>query len=234
MEKTLPAALTRIDHAFSLAGLPVRLVGGAVRDIVMGKQPKDWDMATPALPAHTLEILETIGKPFDLSNGHGTVSIVLDDEMYEITTLRKDVETDGRHAKVEFVSDFQTDAARRDFTFNAMSMDIITREVFDFFGGQDDLARGVVKFVGEPRQRLREDYLRMLRYYRFLGKMNFMETLDMPSLHATFDERDGLKTVSGERVWMEVQQMMLMPQATRDHLVDLMQATGVWDVVVNR
>lgn len=225
---TLPQALYDIAGAFARNGQQVRLVGGAVRDLVMGWQPKDWDLATDAVPERTMQILEEIGKPFDMSNGHGTVSIIIDGETYEITTLRKDVETDGRHAKVEFVTDFKQDAARRDFTFNAMSMDIITGMVFDYFGGQQDLADGVVRFVGNPTQRVEEDYLRILRYFRFMGKMGFFK-LDMPSFSACGERCEGLRQVSGERIWMEVKQIMLMK--TADKLVDMMQEIGVWYVI---
>jgi tRNA nucleotidyltransferase (CCA-adding enzyme) len=228
MEKTLPQALFNIAGAFARHNREVRLVGGAVRDIVMGKQPKDWDMATNALPQRTMEILEEIGKPYDLSNGHGTISIQLDGETYEITTLRVDAETDGRHAKVEFVNDWKLDAARRDFTFNAMSMDVLTGEIFDYFAGQIDLLKETVRFVGDPAKRIQEDYLRILRYFRFIGKMGFFE-IDRDAFAAVRDNRAGLAKVSGERVWMEVKQMMAMECAAM--LVQQMQVTGVWEQV---
>jgi tRNA nucleotidyltransferase/poly(A) polymerase len=225
-----PPALRVIAQAFDNADSNVRLVGGAVRDIVMGKQPKDWDMATPALPEQTMKLLETIGKPFDLSNGHGTISIILDGETYEITTLRVDAETDGRHAKVEFVTDYEQDAARRDFTMNAMSMDIITGEVFDYFGGKMDIANRIVRFVGNPDQRIQEDYLRILRFFRFAARYNWH--MDVQALFACERNAAGLNQISGERIWMEVKQIMATENA--DTFVKYMRDTGVWEVIINR
>ena len=227
MTKDTPQALYDIAGAFAHHNHRVRLVGGAVRDIVMGKQPKDWDLATDALPARTLEILEELGKPFDLSNGHGTVSIILDGETYEITTLRVDAETDGRHAKVEFVTDFALDAARRDFTFNAMSQNILTGQVFDYFGGQQDLAENEVRFVGDPDKRIQEDYLRILRYFRFLGRMDSSPADDQ--IAAVERNAAGLKQISGERIWMEVKQIVTGPNA--DYVMFHTKQTGVWDTI---
>lgn len=224
----LPNALHDIAEAFGRNGHEVRLVGGAVRDVVMGKQPKDWDMATDAVPERTLQILEEIGKPFDLSNGHGTVSIIIDGETYEITTLRKDVETDGRHAKVEFVTDFKADAARRDFTMNAMSMDIVTGEVFDYFGGRADINERVIRFVGNPHQRIREDYLRILRFFRFALRYGWaMNTLDLDAIRCNVH---GLRQVSGERIWSEVKRMVTC--RAFENYQRIMKDVGVWDVIV--
>lgn len=230
MKEFLPQALYDIAGAFARNGREVRLVGGAVRDIAMGKTPKDWDMATNALPERTLAILEEIGKPFDLSNGHGTVSIILDGETYEITTLRVDAETDGRHAKVKFVDDFKLDAARRDFTINAMSMNILTLEPFDYFNGLEDIENQVIRFVGNPAERMVEDYLRILRFFRFAARYNWK--MDLEALEEIANHATGLRQISGERIWMEVKQIMVTEHA--DIYVEYMRKFGVWDVIINR
>jgi tRNA nucleotidyltransferase/poly(A) polymerase len=230
MENTLPSAVRKLADLFAQQGTEVRCVGGAVRDIVMDRKPKDWDMATPALPERTFQILEQIGKPFDLSNGHGTVSIILDDETYEITTLRVDAETDGRHAKVEFVNDWKLDAARRDFTFNAMSMDPLTGRLFDFFGGEQDIRDKMVRFVGVPAARIQEDYLRILRFFRFACRFDF--DVAPTDLAAVIQNVAGLDKVSGERIWMEIKQIVVMERAL--DYIELMKAVGVWNQIVNR
>jgi tRNA nucleotidyltransferase/poly(A) polymerase len=230
MEKQfqIPVELRVITKLFYEAGEDVRIVGGAVRDLVMGVKPKDWDMATTALPEITMQILEKIGRPYDLSNGHGTISINLDGETYEITTLRKDVDTDGRHAKVEFVTDFQADAARRDFTINAMSINAVTEEIFDYFGGQLDVCNKLIRFVGKPAERIQEDYLRILRFFRFAARYNWHMAVD--ALIAIERNAEGLRQISGERIWMEVKQIMQYPNT--DAFVQDMKNAGVWDVIM--
>jgi tRNA nucleotidyltransferase/poly(A) polymerase len=187
-------------------------------------------MATPAKPEETMKILEQLGRPYDLSNGHGTISINLDGETYEVTTLRKDIETDGRHAKVEYVTDFEEDAARRDFTMNAMSMIVPTGEVFDYFGGQDDINSRIVRFVGNPDERIKEDYLRILRYFRFAARYRWF--LEPKAMFAIERLRNGLNQISAERIWMEMKQIVTTEFA--DDYVQFMRQLGVWDVVINR
>lgn len=230
MEKDFPPALITLAGAFARNGFEARLVGGAVRDLVMGKQPKDWDMATNALPHQTMKVLEEVGKPFDMSNGHGTVSVVLDGETYEVTTLRVDAETDGRHAQVVFVEDFKLDAGRRDFTMNAMSMDVLTGEVFDYFHGQYHLQMNTLQWVGDADARMQEDYLRMLRYFRFAGRYSMHMTEN--DLNAVKRNVAGLKKVSGERFAMEMDKILTGPNAAL--MMKVMQETGVLDVVFFR
>ena len=166
----ISAAIIKLDKVFKNNKHEMRIVGGAVRDIALGKSPKDIDFATDATPDEMMEILDKAGirhKPTGLE--HGTITAILDNEPFEITTLRADTETDGRHAKVEFVKSWKEDAKRRDLTYNAMSMDI-EGNVYDYFGGMDDLQDKVSKFVGDAEERITEDYLRILRYFRFQGR----------------------------------------------------------------
>jgi tRNA nucleotidyltransferase (CCA-adding enzyme) len=230
MKIVTPPGVLDIANLFFENGEEVRCIGGSVRDSVMGKQPKDWDMATPAAPERTMKLLESLGRPYDLSNGHGTVSIVLDGETYEITTLRVDAETDGRHAKVQFVTDWELDSARRDFTFNAMSMDPLTGRLFDYFRGEDDIQDKKIRFVGVTVDRIREDYLRILRFFRFAGRFGFQ--IDFNDIQAITLNMRGLDKVSGERIWMEVRQILELDSATA--VVNTMKMCGVWNQIVNR
>lgn len=186
---------------------PIRVVGGCVRDVLSNKIPKDWDMCTSAKPEQTFEILKSAGlKPYDISNGHGTVCFDYDNETIEITTLRVDEKTDGRHAKVRFVDDFKLDASRRDFTINAMSMDR-DYKIYDYFNGQSDLINRKINFVGRPAIRIKEDYLRILRFFRFVGRFSSYDKIDNKTALDIFNNREGLKKISGERIWSEMQQI---------------------------
>ena len=166
----MAAAETRqVIEALAADGAEARFVGGCVRDAVLGRPVKDIDVATPLVPAEVTKRLEAAGiKVVPTGIEHGTVTAVVAHRPYEITTLRRDVETDGRHAKVAFTDDWEADAARRDFTMNALSCRA-NGEVFDYFGGLKDLRQGRVRFVGDAKERIREDVLRLLRFYRFVA-----------------------------------------------------------------
>lgn len=229
--RNLPRGVKLARTLFTLKHLPIRLVGGCVRDMIQGKPPKDYDLCTPAKPDVVFQILNEGGmKPFDLSNGHGTVSYVYEQDTYEITTLRVDAETDGRHARVEFVEDFALDAERRDFTFNALSADISSGQIYDYFGGVEDLRARQVRFVGDADKRIQEDYLRILRYFRFVGRMGSAPYHDQ--IVAIERNVAGLDKVSGERIWMEVQKILTGPDA--DFVMAHMKQTGVWDRITCR
>lgn len=220
MPYIFPPAVQKAFEVFETKA-EIRICGGAVRDLLLGKTPKDWDMCTAATPDVVLYILENAGlRPFDLSNGHGTVSFVYEGDTVEITTLRVDEKTDGRHAEVRFVDDFKLDAARRDFTINGMSMSF-NGWVHDYFGGIKDLQNGIVRFVGNVEERITEDYLRILRYCRFVGRFSdFNRHQEVPHV-AIKRHKEGLKQISGERIWMEMQQIFAGPQS--DQVVMLMQ-----------
>lgn len=211
-------------------GAETRMVGGPVRDALLGLRPKDLDLCTDATPTAMLEAADAAGvksfptlaevrkNPVLWTQGglkHGTVSFVVNKQVIEVTTLRRDVETDGRHATVEFVSDFRQDAARRDFTFNAMSVDRAGR-LHDHFGGERDLGLGIVRFVGRADDRIQEDYLRILRYFRFHGRYSSSTADKHPdvmevheaSLSAVNRNAAGLRNVSGQRMWQEMSKIL--------------------------
>lgn len=201
--------------AFATAGHDVRVVGGAVRDGLLGMTPKDIDLATNATPDQMVEIARKANIPY-IPTGlqHGTITLLVNGVPYEVTTLRVDVETDGRHAKVEFTTDWRADAARRDLTINAMSYDPRTDQLYDYFGGAEDLRYGVVRFVGDPADRLDEDVLRILRYYRFHGRFS-SGAHDDATVDAITRKRFMLDRISGERVWMEKRRILAHASATR-------------------
>jgi tRNA nucleotidyltransferase (CCA-adding enzyme) len=195
-------------HLLENAGHPTRWVGGYVRDSLMGHRPKDVDLATSATPDIVSWILKVNGiQVIETGLQHGTVTAVMNGIGYEITTLRKDVQTDGRHAVVEYVSDWKEDAARRDFTFNAMSIDK-WGNLFDYFGGEADLKNKIVRFVGDPNKRITEDYLRILRYLRFHSRYSFGMPFDPLIVDAIKANASGLSNISKERIWMEVSKIM--------------------------
>lgn len=209
------------------AGAQVRAVGGAVRDLVAGLPFKDIDVATDYRPEDVMDLFEEAGLdviPTGLK--HGTVTVVVEGEPFEITTLRADLSTDGRHAEVAFVNDFRVDAERRDFTINAMSADR-SGKVYDYFGGVEDLNSGRVRFVGDAEQRVQEDYLRILRYFRFRGRFGLSD--DQPSLMAIKQHATGLEKISVERIWREISQILSL-QRSSSQLVS-MESLGVLQVI---
>ena len=218
-----PAQRQALAHIWAV--LPhARLVGGVVRDLLAGRSVADVDIATPEPPEHVQAALEAVGiKVVPTGLAHGTVTAVIESAPYEITTLRQDTETDGRHAVVSWTQDWQQDAARRDFTINAMSRD---KEgvLFDYFGGQADLQAGHVRFVGQAAQRIEEDALRILRFFRFQGRYGHGQP-DVQAVTAIEKRTDLLKKLSVERVWSELQRLLVGPQAAQQVL--LMARLGV-------
>lgn len=224
-----PAALGPI---FSKAGYGLRLVGGCVRDHLTGRAPKDIDLCSEAVPDEVVRIAAKAGlKTIPTGIEHGTVTVLVGGEPHEITTLRRDVSCDGRHAEVAFTDDWVEDAARRDLTINSMSMDL-RGAIFDPFGGRDDVRTRTVRFVGEPDRRIREDYLRILRFYRFATKFpegGRAPVLDSDGLLAIGRNREGLRGVSPERVWSEIRQTIGRPLGAR--LLSDLSDRGVAEVV---
>lgn len=202
-----------------------RFVGGAVRDAIAGgTRVGDVDIATPLPPDRVMGLLKSAGiKVVPTGIDHGTVTAVIDGVHFEITTLRRDVKTYGRHADVVFTDDWREDAARRDFTINAMSM-TQTGEVFDYFTGRDDLAAGRVRFVGDAATRIREDVLRLLRFFRFhayYGK----GVPDSDGLAAAGAAAHLIPTLSAERVWKELSRIFESPDPAG--ALELMEGAGV-------
>lgn len=220
-----PAFLAEPAPAAVLAALPgARAVGGCVRDALADRPVNDVDVAAPLPPDAVAPLLRAAGmKVFETGLAHGTLTAVLGDQPVEVTSLRRDVATDGRHAEVEWTTDWREDAARRDFTMNAMSLAADGR-LWDYFGGREDLAAGRVRFVGDPATRLREDYLRALRFFRFQARYGRGEP-DPAALGAIRAAVPGLARLSAERVWMELKRVFQAPNPA-DALA-LMAATGV-------
>lgn len=206
---TAPAAL-RILGVLDAGGAEARFVGGCVRDALLGRPVRDVDIATDALPERVVELLGAEGvKVVPTGIEHGTVTAVLDGRAYEITTLRRDIETDGRRAVVGFTDDWREDAARRDFTMNALSLSP-GGSLHDYFGGAGDARAGRVRFVGDPERRIREDVLRILRFFRFLAHYGRGEP-DGAALDACAGLSHLLPTLSAERVRAEMLRLLEAP-----------------------
>jgi poly(A) polymerase len=194
-------------------GEEARVVGGAVRNALLGLPLGDIDIATTAPPSEVTHRAQTAGfKVVPTGIEHGTVTVVADKRAFEVTTLREDVETFGRHAKVAFGRDWKRDAERRDFTINALS---VSRDgtVHDYVGGLADIDARRVRFIGDPAQRIAEDYLRILRFFRFHAAYGDGEP-DPEGVAACIAARAGLDGLSRERIRMEVMQLLVAKRAT--------------------
>lgn len=205
-----------------------RFVGGAVRNTLLGKPVTEVDIATPHVPEKVRELLTSAGiKAVPTGIEHGTITAVVDGQPYEVTTLRRDVETDGRRAVVAFTTDWAEDAQRRDFTMNALFASA-DGEVLDTVGGIADLKAGHVRFVGDPVTRIREDYLRILRLFRFHAFYGRGD-IDAAALHAAAQEKDGIAKLSGERIAKEM--LRLMEAEKSATVLYAMQHAGILDQV---
>lgn len=214
-ERLPPAEWTRRpDLAGLIAALGpgnARYVGGAVRDTLLGIPVKDVDIATPLRPEAVIARLRAAHiRSIPTGIDHGTVTAALPLGPVEITTLRHDVSTDGRRATIAFASDWREDAARRDFTINALYADPASGEIFDYFHGLGDLAERRVRFIGDARQRIREDHLRILRYFRFQARFG-SQPADMESESACAELAATLKGLSRERIGMETMNLLALP-----------------------
>lgn len=253
-----PKRLKRIkflSELFKADGFELRIAGGAVRDIIRGKEPKDIDFATTARPEQSLDIVkrhEDLLRIIVTTAGqkHGTVAVKFkeaeidfkriklshedqneisqqarlvdqkgdatkqeepeydDESPYEITTLRCDKLTDGRHAEVEFINDWHKDAERRDLTINAMFLTLDDGRLIDYFDGESDLKQGIVRFVGDADKRIKEDYLRIMRFFRFWSRYGRGRRPDDVTLKVLRDNLDGLNQISGERIWQEIKKTL--------------------------
>lgn len=188
----------------------LRFVGGAVRDALAGLKGFDLDMATDLSPDELVEACSENGlRTVPIGIKFGTVGVIINDKVLEVTSLRKDIKTDGRHAEVVFTTDWEADASRRDLTINAVYADE-KGNVFDYYDGIKDLEQGVVRFIGNPDHRIKEDYLRILRFFRFYSLFG-KEPINAKALKACIENRDGLKTLSIERIRDELGKILLTP-----------------------
>ncbi len=191
-----------------------RVVGGAVRDTLLGLPVADLDLATRHRPEEVVRRLEAAGiRSVPTGIAHGTVTAVLPGGPVEVTTLRRDVSTDGRHATVAFSDDWREDAARRDFTINALYADALSGELFDYFAGLADLDERRVRFIGDPLKRIAEDHLRILRFFRFMAR--FGDQPDEAGLEACVARANDLMALSRERIADEFLKLLIARDAVR-------------------
>jgi poly(A) polymerase len=211
---TAPETRAVMD-ALMAFGADVRFVGGCVRDALCNRPVTDIDIATPDLPDTVMQLLTSVGiKAIPTGIDHGTITAVINKKTFEITTLRRDVKTDGRHAEVEFGTSWIEDAKRRDFTINTLSASL-DGDVYDPGSAISDLSYGWVKFVGRASERIEEDYLRILRFYRFYGSFT-QPYADIDAIAACRTAAPNLQKLSGERIRQEFLKILLV-----DHPAEL-------------
>lgn len=219
----------RVLSILNADGEEARIVGGAVRNQLLGRAITDVDIATTALPQLVMERAAKAGvKAVPTGVDHGTVTLVVNGRPFEVTTLRRDHETDGRHAKVIFGRDWRADAERRDFTINALYCDA-DGTILDLVGGIADIEKALLRFIGDASARITEDYLRILRFYRFFAWYGSGRP-DADGIRATTRLKDGLEKLSAERVWSELRKTLAAPDPSRALL--WMRQTGVLTAVL--
>jgi len=246
MKSSLYCNAERLQDLLTKSGFTTLAAGGCVRDFLLGVDPSDYDLATKATPEQVKQICSANNlKVIDTGLKHGTVSVLIDDNCFEVTTLRVDKECDGRHAEIEYTTSFEQDALRRDLTINSLFMDLTTQSVVDYVGGISDITNRVLRFTGDPLLRIKEDHLRILRLFRFhsrLGPLGFriaglsrkvaMENLSLVRLVSRERQRDELlKILTGEiksipeeiffTLIPELQQMSGCTQNCSHHLYDV-------------
>jgi len=211
------------------AGFEARFVGGAVRNALLGRPVKDLDIATTAKPEQVIAVAEKAGlSVIPTGLAHGTVTVVSHGKAFEVTTLREDIATDGRHAQVQFTTAWEADAQRRDFTINALYCDA-RGNIFDPLGGLPDILSLTVRFIGSPDRRIAEDYLRILRFFRFFAEYS-PNIPDQSALAACVRRRRGLHQLSRERVRQEFLKLLSAPRALA--AVEIMYTHGLIGMVV--
>lgn len=225
ISKFLKKASSAIDIIEVLGNQNAKFVGGCVRDAILGKQAKDIDIASSLKPNQVIEVLQKANiKTIPTGIKHGTITAIYKNQTFEITTLRKDVTTDGRHAEVAFTDSWQEDAKRRDFSINALYFNT-KGEIFDYFNGLEDLKSKKVIFIGDAKTRIEEDNLRILRYFRFFqrfgGKTHNKETLNIIGANINL-----LKNLSGERIFNELSKIFSNKKAEQSF--NTMQSLGVF------
>lgn len=203
----------RLFDAVEAHGGTLRFVGGAVRDTLAGRHNNfDLDLASDLSPDELVEACEDYGlKTVPIGLKFGTIGVIIDNQALEVTSLRRDVITDGRHAEVEFTDDWSVDASRRDLTINAVYADLYGN-VFDYYNGINDLENGIVRFIGNPDERIKEDYLRIMRFFRFYSIFS-KQPMNKEALKACVANKDGLRTLSIERVRDELFKLLVTPKA---------------------
>ncbi len=204
--------LSNLRQIYKDYGYDIRFVGGCVRDDLLGIPTNDYDLASPMPATEALDVLHQAGfKVIPTGLAHGTITVIIDSVPYEITTLRKDVSTDGRHAIIETTNNWEEDAHRRDFTINALYQDF-EGTIYDYTKGVDDLKNGIVRFIGNPEDRIQEDYLRILRYFRFAQRYaKHTLSKELTLLFKTYAST--IQTLSKERITQEFLKIIDHPNA---------------------
>jgi tRNA nucleotidyltransferase/poly(A) polymerase len=221
--------LQKLLAVLSADGEEARIAGGAVRNALLGEPVTDIDIATTCLPDETEKLSAAAGfKPVPTGKAHGTITVVAHGKPFEVTTLRADVETHGRHATVAFGRDWQVDAERRDFTINALYA-TAEGQVVDLVGGIEDLNKRNLRFIGNAEDRIREDYLRILRFYRFFAWYGSGRP-DAEGIKASARLKSGLSQLSAERIWAELKKLFSAPDPSRALL--WMRQSGVLTAVL--
>jgi poly(A) polymerase len=216
--------LASVFALFAAAGHEVRAVGGSVRNTLLGHPVTDIDLATPVVPEEVMRLATSAGMHAHPTGiDHGTVTIVAEGHPFEVTTLRRDVETDGRRAVVAFTTDWSEDASRRDFTINAIYA-LADGSLYDPTGGLDDLTARRVRFIGKAEDRIREDYLRILRFFRFSAAYGEGD-LDGDGLRAASALKAGIQSLSGERIGAEMLKLLVAPRAAA--VIETMQSSSI-------
>lgn len=221
--------LQEVMRVIAKAGGDIRVAGGAIRNSMLGEPINDVDLATTMLPENVMRVCQAAGfgvHPTGLE--HGTLTVVNKGQPFEVTTLRRDVETDGRRASVLFTGDWQEDALRRDFTINAMYCDAVGK-IYDFTTGCRDILRKRVRFVGDPEQRIEEDYLRILRFFRFHARFG-KGSPDKAGLAACAKHKLGLKKISAERIQSEIMKLLIAPRAVET--LKVMASAGILKTII--
>ncbi|MFT3730031.1 MAG: CCA tRNA nucleotidyltransferase [Hyphomicrobium sp.] len=221
--------LAKVFAALTAEGAEARVVGGAVRNTLLDRPVKDIDIATTARPEEVIRLARNASlgaHPTGIE--HGTITVIADKHPFEVTTLRRDIETDGRHAVVTFTTSWEEDAGRRDFTINALYCGP-DGAIYDSVGGIDDLRQRRVRFIGDPEARIREDYLRILRFFRFSAQYGRGQ-LDPEGLAATTALKEGLPLLSAERVSTEILKLLAAPSAV--DVVNAMYRSGILQLAV--
>ena len=221
--------LMRLFLVVAHHGGVLRFVGGAVRDALKGIEGSDIDFATDLSPDELVEACTEEGiKTVGIGIKYGTVGVIIDDTMVEVTSLRRDIKTDGRHAIVEFTDNWEEDASRRDLTINAVYADE-KGNVFDYYNGIEDLEKGIVRFIGKADQRIKEDYLRILRFFRFYSMFG-NGSPDKKALKACTENREELKKLPMERIRDELLKLLLTPRAVET--IKIMQENNILSFVM--
>ncbi len=222
--KRIKLCLERLNNA----GFEAFVVGGCVRDSIIGRCPNDWDVCTSALPYETKLVFKDY-KTIDIGMEHGTVAILFEDENIEITTYRVDGEykDNRRPEKVEFTSKIEEDLSRRDFTINAMAYNY-EKGVIDFFNGRKDINEGVVRCVGNPNKRFSEDALRIMRALRFAAQLNY--TIEENTLEAIKQSKELLRNISSERIMVELNKLIMAEKPKE--MIKLLFEIDIFNIII--